>query len=69
MAWIQTIPFEEATGDLRDRYAEAVRRAGRVWNIVRLMSLRPQIVGFFNYINRVADGLGCDPEPFMTAWR
>ncbi|MBI3997878.1 MAG: peroxidase [Armatimonadetes bacterium] len=27
-----------------------------------------QIVGFFNYINRVADGLGCDPEPFMTAW-
>ena len=24
-----------------------------------------QVVGFFNYINRVADGLGVDPEPGM----
>lgn len=27
-----------------------------------------QIVGYFNYINRVADGLGCEPEPFMRPW-
>ncbi len=22
-----------------------------------------QIIGYFNYINRVVDALGCDPEP------
>ncbi len=42
MAWIKTIGLEEASGALRERYEEAIRRAGRVWNIVRLMSLRPQ---------------------------
>jgi uncharacterized peroxidase-related enzyme len=25
-----------------------------------------QVVSYFNYINRIADGLGVDPEPFMT---
>ena len=24
-----------------------------------------QVVGYFNYINRIADGLGIDPENFM----
>ena len=28
-----------------------------------------QIVAFFNYITRVADALGLDPEPFLeTEW-
>lgn len=27
-----------------------------------------QIIGFFNYINRVADALGVEPEPFVRAW-
>lgn len=27
-----------------------------------------QIVGFFNYINRVADALGVEPETFTKAW-
>lgn len=25
-----------------------------------------QVVGYFNYINRVADGLGVDPEPGLS---
>lgn len=25
-----------------------------------------QVIGYFNYINRVADGLSVDPEPWMT---
>jgi len=25
-----------------------------------------QVVGYFNYINRVADGLGVEPESWMT---
>ena len=27
-----------------------------------------QIIGYFNYINRVADGLGVEPEDFVKAW-
>lgn len=32
-----------------------------------------QVIGYFNYINRVAEGLGVDPEPWMkptpSEWR
>lgn len=27
-----------------------------------------QIVSYFNYINRVADALGIEPEPDLPAW-
>jgi alkylhydroperoxidase family enzyme len=27
-----------------------------------------QIVGYFNYITRVADGLGVEPEDFIEPW-
>jgi uncharacterized peroxidase-related enzyme len=27
-----------------------------------------QVAAFFNYINRVADGLGVAPEAFMSPW-
>ncbi len=27
-----------------------------------------QVVAYFNYINRVADGLGVEPEPGLRAW-
>ena len=27
-----------------------------------------QIVGYFNYITRVADGLGVEPEDFIRPW-
>lgn len=27
-----------------------------------------QIIGFFNYITRVADGLGVEPEDFIEPW-
>lgn len=27
-----------------------------------------QVISYFNYINRVADGLGVDPEPGIRAW-
>lgn len=28
-----------------------------------------QVTALFAYFNRLADGLGIDPEPDMTAWR
>ncbi len=30
------------------------------------ISIAVQVIGYFNYINRVADGLGVDPEEGMT---
>lgn len=42
MAYIRTIPPEEATGELKQHYDAAIKRAGRVFNIVRLQSLNPR---------------------------
>ncbi len=42
MAWIKTITVEEAKDDLKKQYDAAIRRAGRVWNVVKLMSLNPK---------------------------
>ena len=44
MAWIKTVPPEEASGLLRQLYAAAVRRAGRVFNVIRLQSPRPRVL-------------------------
>lgn len=44
MPWIRTIPYEDATGLLRREYDAAIERAGRVFNIVSLQSLRPRIL-------------------------
>jgi alkylhydroperoxidase family enzyme len=39
--WIEQIPHEDATGLLKRELDAAVRRAGRVWHIVHVMSLNP----------------------------
>lgn len=44
MAWIETIPPERATGLLRRIYAEASRRAGKVFQILRIQSQRPRVL-------------------------
>jgi len=30
------------------------------------ITVATQVISYFNYINRIADGLGVDPEPWMT---
>ena len=30
------------------------------------ITIATQVIGYFNYINRIADGLGVDPEDWMT---
>jgi alkylhydroperoxidase family enzyme len=42
MAWIDTIAPGEARGLLRRLYDAAVRRAGKVFNVIRLQSLAPR---------------------------
>ncbi len=42
MPWIRTVPYEDATGILKNEYDAAIKRAGRIFNIVSLQSLRPR---------------------------
>jgi uncharacterized peroxidase-related enzyme len=41
MPWIRTVSDEQADGLLKKIYEAAVARAGRVFNVVRVMSLNP----------------------------
>jgi alkylhydroperoxidase family enzyme len=40
--WIEQIPVEEATGLLKKEFDRALQRAGRIWNIVHVMSVNPE---------------------------
>lgn len=44
MAWIRTVTDEEAQGTLRQIFEAALRRTGRVFNIVRAQSLNPPVL-------------------------
>lgn len=39
--WIQTVSEEEATGRVAQHYQAARERAGKVFQIIKIMSLRP----------------------------
>lgn len=41
MPWIRVIGLAEATGLLKQQYEAALARAGRIWNIVAIMSQNP----------------------------
>lgn len=60
MAWVRTIEPEAATGQLAEVYERARQRAGRVPNIARLQSLRPQSMslGFSLYCHLMDDPAG-----------
>lgn len=44
MAWIRTVGEAEARGPLKAHYDAAIRRAGKVFGIVRLMSPNPAVL-------------------------
>lgn len=39
--WIRWLFNEEASGLLKKEYNAAIKRAGKIWNVVRVMSLGP----------------------------
>lgn len=41
MSWIQRVPVEEASGLLKRQFEAALKRAGRIWNIVHVQSVNP----------------------------
>jgi uncharacterized peroxidase-related enzyme len=42
MPYIKTISLQAATGFLKKEYDKAMKRAGRIWNIVSIMSQNPR---------------------------
>ncbi|MEE8148017.1 MAG: hypothetical protein V3T24_10470 [Longimicrobiales bacterium] len=44
MSWIQRVPVEEASGLLKRQFEAALKRAGRVWNIVHVQSVNPLVL-------------------------
>ena len=44
MAWIKTIDPDDAEGPLKDLYGRAFKRAGRLWNILRLQSSNAEVL-------------------------
>jgi alkylhydroperoxidase family enzyme len=44
MPWIKVFAYEEATGFLKQQYDVAIKRAGRIWNIVSIMSQNPRVL-------------------------
>ena len=42
MPWINVIPLERAAGLLKQEYENALKRAGRIWHIVSIMSQNPR---------------------------
>jgi uncharacterized peroxidase-related enzyme len=45
VAHLRLIDEGEATGPLKEQYEAATSRAGRVFNIVKSMSLNPRVLG------------------------
>jgi alkylhydroperoxidase family enzyme len=43
--YLRLIGEDEATGDLKREYDAAVARAGKIFNIVKSMSLNPRVLG------------------------
>ena len=62
MTWIRTIGVHEAVGALKQSYAAAVARAGRVFGIVRAMSLQPSVldasIELYRRVMFAPEGLG-----------
>ena len=47
MAWIRTVHEADATGIVKEEYDAAIARAGKVYNIVKLFSVRPKSMRAF----------------------
>jgi len=44
MAWIKTVEPADAEGELKKEYARAEERAGKVFNILKVQSLNPEVL-------------------------
>lgn len=54
MAWIRTVDEDEATGIVKEEYDASIKRVGRLYNIVKLFSIRPASMQAFIQLNKIA---------------
>lgn len=70
MTWIRTIGVDEATGRLAKIYTAAIQRAGRVYGILRAMSLSPSILdasmGLYQKVMHARVGLRRDQRELLA---
>jgi alkylhydroperoxidase family enzyme len=66
MAWIETIEPQDAEGPLRAEYDEAIRRSGRVHNVIGLSSLNPPVLSAWIALYKT---LMFGPSPLSRAER
>lgn len=61
MSWIDTVPESEATGVLANIYNESRAKFGRVINLVKIQSLRPETMAlgrkFYQHLMDAPGGL------------
>ena len=67
MAWIQTVDETEATGIVKEEYEAAIARAGQLFNIVKLFSVRPKSMRAFVELYKVV--MHDDELPLTRAQR
>lgn len=65
MPHIEQVPVDRATGPLKKLFDDALARAGRVWNIVHVMSQNPRALDASMKLYRV---LMFDRSP-LTRWQ
>lgn len=44
MAHVHVLTYEESTGIVREEYDKALKRAGRIWNIVSVQGQLPDVM-------------------------
>ena len=54
MAWIKTVNEKNAAGPLKEEYDGAVARAGRVFEILKVQSLKPEYIAAMIALYRAA---------------
>ena len=53
MAWVKTVDAADATGIVKAEYDAALARAGELYNIVKLFSVRPKSMRAFVELYKV----------------
>jgi alkylhydroperoxidase family enzyme len=66
MSHVDVIPYEESSGLTRREYDAALRRAGRVWNIVSIQCQLPEVM---RDSMRLYSSIMFGPSPLSRAQR
>ena len=61
MSWIKTVPYAEASGELKKIYDETKVKFGEIINLVKIQSLRPGTMAIgrslYRHLMTIPDGL------------